>query len=295
MMAALIGGMVLVACAGMFTAMEGIDARLQSRFLAQADLQRTRTVVGRTIDTFLMSAEPQRPENSPERVNLPARFILAPDKTAAVDRAATRARLAGAARPESPQRLEVVLSRWPVPRGLAEERRAALGSRAADRVPPPGPGGAVRCAFELRPGRDGTWAMWWRPLPLIENGGRAARDTDPAQDPNAVQLISGLTKCRWTAFDNRERKSEIASTWATDLPAYVELEIETAAGPSANWMFEVAWGNGKEVPEEAPVDQPPAGAEGAPEQNGNQAAPTTPAPRRPARPGGPRRRQGGSP
>ncbi len=252
-MAALIAGMILIAVAGVFASIDGMDARLQARFLAAADLQRLRTVVGRALDSLLMSAEAQRPQGGAEPEPEPKRFILATEEAEAVERAGRRARMSGAIGLESPQRLEVVLKRWPVPPGLAAERRADSRRRGVEEPPPVGPGGAVRCAFELRPDEQGGWTMWWRPLPLPDRGGASAREMDPAEDPDAVPLISGLTKCRWTAFEDRQRRSEMTGTWATDLPAYVELEVQTAAGPRGNWVFEIGWGNG---PEFADVFEP---------------------------------------
>lgn len=252
MMAALIGGAILIAVAGVFAAIEGMDSRMQARFLASAELQRTRIVVGRAMDTLLMSSEPQRSAEASDGEQHPARLLLEAEDASAVTRATQRARMTGAGRLEAPQRLEVVLKQWPLPPELARERSAAARALPrATEIAPPEPGVALRCAFELRPDRDGTWTLWWRPLPLPEAGGRPAREADPAADPNAVPLISRLTKCRWTAFDNRKREPAIKAVWATELPAYVELEIQTAAGPGANWMFEVAWASGKEFADEA--------------------------------------------
>ncbi len=289
MMAALIGGAILISVAGVFAAIEGMDSRMQARFLASAELQRTRIVVGRAMDTLLMSSEPQRSAEASDRDQHPARLLLEAEDASAVQRATQRARMTGAGRLEAPQRLEVVLKQWPLPRGLAGERALSPG---AAQIAPPEPGAALRCAFELRPDRDGTWTLWWRPLPLPEAGGRAAREAGPAADPNAVPLISGLTKCRWTAFDNRKREPALKAVWATELPAYVELEIQTAAGPGANWMFEVAWASGKEF-----ADAADAGVEEAAEgvTNGTSSAPGTTSGRpQPTAPRG-RRGPGGRP
>ncbi len=249
MMALVVGGIIVLAMTGVLSSIDGMDSRMQVRFASSSDLARTRTVVARAMDALLMSAEPQRAVGGNAEDRPPARFLLA-DEDPAASRAVRTARMSGQMGVESPQRLEVVLSRWPVPREVIEEQRARLGERA-DSVPPPGLGGVIRCAFELRPERDGTWTLWWRALPLPEHGGAIARDTDPTEDPGAVALVSGLTKCRWTAFDDRERKSKLSAAWATELPAYVELEIATNRGASANWMFEVGWSNGTETADEA--------------------------------------------
>src|SRR5438045_2227151 len=52
---------------------------------------------------------------------------------------------------------------------------------------------AVRGVFEVRPGRgkgaarDGTWTLWWRPLPpAADEKNAAAYVLEPGEDPRAV-------------------------------------------------------------------------------------------------------------
>lgn len=196
----------------------------------------------------------------------------------------------------APQRLEVVLSKPPVPMprqrtdGSADvvfpgaDRSAApksadagkaadTDSKKEDAGEAKGPGGrpeenaeqapeqtagrSIRGVFELRPvpalervpgggpARDmPTWSLWWRPYPAGTH--QLSRAEAVALAPYAVMLASDLTYCRWQVFDDRQRKSEIAVTFPSDLPAYIEMEVRTAGGLWENWMFEVDWALGPE-------------------------------------------------
>lgn len=255
-----IAGLILSVCLGLFSAAETSDARMQARFDHAAALASTRAIVARSMDTLLTSGEPQAgaAANAPRRGEPPPRVILEPDPPAL-----RSARSAGLAAGTPPQRLELVLSARPVPAGFNPAARpGTLRERARALREPPGtgPGGATRCAFELRPDaftpglevRDGSgagWTLWWRPLPAPEH--RGGPPTDPASDPDAIPLISGLTTCRWTVFVNRERRQELSATRWIDLPAYMELEVATTSGLTGNWVFEVGWRSGPETEEQA--------------------------------------------
>jgi hypothetical protein len=60
-------------------------------------------------------------------------------------------------------------------------------------------------------------------------------------------VAGNLKYARWTAFFRKEKRGDLVSTWSSDLPAYVELQVETSAGLQSNWMFEIDWANGPEV------------------------------------------------
>ena len=99
----------------------------------------------------------------------------------------------------------------------------------------------------------GLWQIWWVPLPRIGSDGtvEVLPGSDPAQgDPVSRQYLiaSNLRYVKWTVFQGRQRKDELTSIWSGDLPAYVELEVETAASLRVNWMFEIDWAVGPEVP-----------------------------------------------
>jgi prepilin-type N-terminal cleavage/methylation domain-containing protein len=216
--------------------------------------------------------------------------------------------------PVSPQRLEVVLHRSPIPeatidvmdmplptrsqrrreeqrRSEAEEQEsgAATSATSTARALTPGsdeeeleesalPVRAVRGAFELFPqpprgyrppglpaapvSMDGSfestglWELWWIPL------------RPPGLDAETMTgneyLFSGLARpyfiagdlkyARWTVFIANSKRPDLLSTWSGDLPAYVELRVETSAGLKSNWMFEVDWAVGPEVARK-PEDQ----------------------------------------
>jgi hypothetical protein len=50
-------------------------------------------------------------------------------------------------------------------------------------------------------------------------------------------------------FHGREYHDEFAAEWADELPAYIELTMETADGLYAEWMFEIGWTSGGETAE----------------------------------------------
>lgn len=98
----------------------------------------------------------------------------------------------------------------------------------------------------------GLWQVWWVPLPRLSADGQVEPLQVDQEDPLAGQprpflVASNLRYVKWTAFQERERKTELTSTWNSDLPAYVEVEAKTAAGLTVNWMFEIDWAVGPEV------------------------------------------------
>ena len=127
---------------------------------------------------------------------------------------------------------------------------------------------AARGAFELRPqpltGKRlrkaqasgiapvQAWEMWWVPLPPRHPGSEAPSDEEMAFAGPPYRIASNIRYAKWTVFDDREKKYELKATWEQQLPAHIELAVETTGGLTANWMFEVDWGRGPEVPP-APV------------------------------------------
>jgi Tfp pilus assembly protein PilE len=61
-----------------------------------------------------------------------------------------------------------------------------------------------------------------------------------------VRLMSGLRTAKWTVFRREERGQKIAAVWASELPAYIEFEVEALSGRREKWMFEVGWRDGPE-------------------------------------------------
>ena len=152
---------------------------------------------------------------------------------------------------------------------------------------------AVRGAFELRPQEPTpaqlreaqsqgvepprAWEMWWVPLPPRANGSEAPAMEDILARGDAFVIASNLRYIQWTMFDDGERKSTMNATWEQQLPAYIEVAVETTSGLNANWMFEVDWGRGPEVPP-PPVDLGPKKAEPV---NGDGLGAPSGAPKRP--------------
>lgn len=119
------------------------------------------------------------------------------------------------------------------------------------------------------------WTLWWRPVYGEEYWARQRGegfdiDRRPLLLAEAVPLVRGIRRLRWTAFaaepdpDDRqapaivERWPRYDATTVEDLPGYVELEIETTTGTYANWMFEMGWSLADESSEQqtAPTGQP---------------------------------------
>lgn len=210
----------------------------------------------------------------------------------------------------APQRMEIVLAEPPLPANFVETLDPTITQVAArpalrlwEQAQPAEPAAdpigtqavAVRGVFELRPdwatrrvpapgqeetepappaNGDAGWTLWWRPLPAAGTLADAAQDPrliDPTRDANAVPLVSGLTHFQWRAFKDRERTPTLTVTHAEDMPAYLELELRTTSGITANWMFEVGMTSGPETvtidplgPDDEPADADDNGAAGAP-------------------------------
>ncbi len=297
MLAAALGSLVLVACLGVYGALQRSDKVLGERFDHTGQIANVRLVISRMMSSLAMSDE-QRPPQGEEAGKRVAdgkkeaeelakkaaegkdskrdgaegsdplkyrpRLALTNDNSKQVGGVLRRASIAGSAG-ELPQRLEIVSMRSPLPpdfgqslnpkmyQGAAKqqeaERRTLMGEL------PPTFALPMRMALELRPDRmtrwiddrprgasDG-WTLWWRPLP---SDPRVPVPPDPVDDVNAVPIAQGLASCHWRVFQKSEFKDEFAAVWWQDLPAYLEMELETVAGVKASWLFEVEWVNIKE-------------------------------------------------
>ena len=136
---------------------------------------------------------------------------------------------------------------------------------------------AVRGALELRPqaldakerrrfadqGEDApvAWEMWWVPLPPRESANSPPPTFDEvASAGEPYRVASNLRYVKWTVFHERQRKQAHSATWHGQMPAYIELAVETTAGLTANWMFELDWSRGPEVPPRPAVPAGPTQA-----------------------------------
>jgi hypothetical protein len=128
-----------------------------------------------------------------------------------------------------------------------------------------------------------TFRLEWQPL---RPRGYFEQDAEP---PPAVPegepfvVARDIAYANWIFFDNGTRQTTFDATWGNDLPAYVELEIETSRGTRVNWMFEVGWAFGPEVP---PPDRARRGLERIGNQGANPEATPSPSPTPPAGDGG---------
>jgi hypothetical protein len=129
---------------------------------------------------------------------------------------------------------------------------------------------------DLQQNITGLWQVWWVPLPRLDSTGVPEAPQDPAdlaegaipQIPQPFLVASDLRYIKWTVFHERDRKPELSSTWSGDLPAYVEVEAQTAAGLAVNWMFEIDWAVGPEVPHPPTTPAGGAGAAGSTDKAG---------------------------
>jgi hypothetical protein len=330
MLAALIGSLVLGVCMTMFAFLDRSDRRMGARFEQAMGLERLRRAVDRAMSTLVMSSEPPRrggenrtvggtpagaaPEADPRPLP-PPRFLIEPDGSPTVERLVKRARIAGMGATTgitTPQRMEVVLERSPIPtpRASAPEhgRRAVRGVfelRPDSMTPATAAGIMVSPSYRVSGAAEG-WTLWWRPLPTPAESDPSGpsrskseadvRGLDPTQDPAAVPIMSGLTDCTWTVYRKREKRRDLNAIWSLDLPAYVELSVTTTAGLTSQWMFEVGWISAPEVVEEPPTPVPGESSVrsegGATTRGGIGGATTTEAPRR-ITPGGSRSTGGG--
>jgi len=225
-LASAIGGLVIIACLSAMTTLNHADTLLARRTTQSIDLSTVHSAMRTAFLSLSMAprtspnaeAEAARdPENAP-----PPRLLLEFVKPPIPVSLLGEGRIVKPADRVATQRLELVLSQPPL-----------AGLRTA------GPTGQLRGAFELRPTRPEELAhpgdrplgmsLWWRPM-----GQRGS--LPPGRE---TMLMPGLVVCQWTVFADRERVHEFAASSWNDLPAYVELEVETRDGAYASWLFEV--------------------------------------------------------
>ncbi len=270
MMAAALGAAVVLACVGVFASMSRTDRVTALRFEQTSALSRVHLVMTRAFGNIVMSdtsvtggpGAQLSAQEAGEIAGVRPRILLEPDKNPSLERSLSRAGIEGGGRP---QRLEMVVSKAPVPALMTSTRGEAMAMAAHEPSVYAGP--ALRGVFELRPDlspqrakalgvpgldpRRSGYTLWWRPLPHEAQGAAGSLFTlEPEEDPGAVPIASGLEKCSWLAFSKRERKSGFRALQFQDLPAYMEMEVRTTTGLTANWMFEVDWTNGPETTEE---------------------------------------------
>ncbi len=96
------------------------------------------------------------------------------------------------------------------------------------------------------------WHLEWQALMPRGTFAQDSLPPDAILDGPPRIIARDLVYANWIFFDNGERKPMFEGTWGSDLPAYVELEAETSRGVRVNWMFEIGWAFGPEVPPPTP-------------------------------------------
>lgn len=127
------------------------------------------------------------------------------------------------------------------------------------------------------------WRLEWQPL---MPRGLYPQDSQPVAavlDGPPRVIARDFVYANWIFFHKGERTTEYSGTWGGDLPAYIEFELETVNGVQVNWMFEVGWAFGPEVPPVAPASSRIGTGAG---QNGTNRGDTTPVPPTGVRPVG---------
>jgi len=266
LLAAALGAVVAAAAVALLGAIGRADRQQSARSLASYELERTQRAMQTVFQSLHMSQQAANTSPATARAGGtqgegPARFLLEPDRRI----------LRAIQRSGGVQRLEVVVNRAPLPGidQLASDWAARTAQEAAALSParawrPSAESTTIeirtprRVAFELRPepvspGSQQTWTLWYRPVGVLREGEDAyapPEDLSPAEAAQlgAYPLITGLVECRWSVFAGRERRDAFQAWYANDLPAYLELEVRTASGAYANWLFEVGWLSGVELP-----------------------------------------------
>lgn len=108
---------------------------------------------------------------------------------------------------------------------------------------------ATRGAFELRPGMgdevDSSLELWWVPLPRVGTSPDEVDAMSVLDEP--YRIAKELRSMRWRVFRERVWHNELAATWSEELPAYIEVDVVTTGGLTANWLFEVGYARGPEL------------------------------------------------
>jgi type II secretory pathway component PulJ len=214
-----------------------------------------------------------------------------------------------------PQRLELVVSQSPVPTASPLDDPEALMARVqkqrarekqqlrrmlavgesvggADNGDPGGvedfnfdtPMRALRGAFELHPmvptgsgmsPEARGWEVWWVPLPP-EAGPDEELDTEAPAPDEPFLVASDIAFIEWKVFQGRERRTEYVARLNDEIPAYVEVEVETIGGLRANWLFELQWTFGHESRPTNPPAAPGAAPGSTPQETPGQPISPTP-------------------
>ncbi len=244
-----VGSLVVAAALGMIATIRTSHRSLADQARDMNNLARTQLAVRAALDTIHAApsgtVRSTLADNSDEAVDA----VLETAFPAPVPGAAARLEMTTGTNP----RLEVVVGRplldAPRPAGQGDDEADALGSLAliaAEQLP------GHRGAFELRRDPDEDFpALWWVPLPPRDIPMGVVFDEGSLPPPR--KLCDDVRALTWTAFIDSQRVPLVRAIEKGQLPAYIELEIETAGGGYGNWMFELGWTIGPEL--EAPPQE----------------------------------------
>lgn len=285
-LATVIASLVLLTAFSLFSAADRSDKRLGARYQSAADIELTRLAFQNALSSLVMSSStpPSRAGNNTgnnvavpvsggnaedpsdptsgirgggrtpggSQKPQPPRLVLAPDD----DRA-----LSGAGM--SPQRLEVVVLRSPVPvvrRPEQNLREEFVREEVADRIDTSSRGGsqAVRGAFMLRPQTDAPaqdvrpdagqmWELWWVPLPPAKEDPEAPDPPLSMASGYPLRLCKDIASLNIKTFREGEWRQAHTATWFQELPAYVEIDLRLGNGLAYRWMMEIGYFTGAEV------------------------------------------------
>jgi prepilin-type N-terminal cleavage/methylation domain-containing protein len=234
LMAATLGAIVAGACFGLFATIQRADAKSKERTASVEAMSRLHRTIQKTLRTVLLDLP--RP---PMQGGAPAPEVR------------TRVSLSEAS--DGMQRLEVTLSQPPI-----------LGLIAGKPVDPITRYQPVRGVFEmrrpataasLRSGEQTPLELWWTPY---EAG------TDNAIPNSSVKVADSMQSLqfRFAKTNDQKQLEKMASASFADwgqIPAYVEVQVQTIDGNKAQWMFEVSGSTGMEPGQnQADADLPAA-------------------------------------
>lgn len=252
-MAAALSSMVALAALGVMLGASRGEELHNRRLTSTFELERLQTAARRLFLSLHMA--PPAPLGADESAPPPEpRFVLdtsGPGGTPRLEVVLNRAPLPG---------IDVLAADWAARRGVGRGFGGVPGGEPSplpDRSP-------RRVAFELHPDAAAangtkTWTLWYRPIGLEPEsawGERPALTDREAARLGAYPLATGLTRLQWTIFQGGERLTRFSAARSVDLPAYCELELETAEGAYANWLFEIGWLTGRETEAPEPDFEP---------------------------------------
>ncbi|MEL7483973.1 MAG: prepilin-type N-terminal cleavage/methylation domain-containing protein [Planctomycetota bacterium] len=245
-----VGSLVLGAALGVLTTVRTTNAALEKQSRDMNELARVQLAVRDALDSL---------HTAPPRTVRAAMVDASEEQVDAVLNTAFPEPIAGLAprfemTTGTNPRLEVVLSRplldrpRPVTAAQASGDAASLAVVSAEQLP------GHRGAFELRRDPEEAFpSLWW--VPMVPRDVPMGVVFDERSLPPPRRLCRAVRGLTWTAFIDSRRVPLVRAIEKVQLPAYVELEIETAGGGYANWMFELGWTIGPEL--EAPPSETP--------------------------------------